>query len=189
MHKSISWLVVFIGIVSRVIPHVPDFTPMTVFVFFLAQCSGWRYCEEGGLPLRTLFASRRGCGNLVCVALMLVVSDLLVSFVYGNAPFGSWSIFTYSMYAAIIVYAILSKAKNKFILVNGVLAFLFWLWTNFGTFVMTEMYPHTLSGFVACYAAALPFLGYSLLGAVVWSGMLSFIESVGCCRGARGTII
>jgi len=34
---------------------------------------------------------------------------------------------------------------------------LFFVVTNFGTFLTTNLYPHTLSGLIACYAAGIPF--------------------------------
>lgn len=34
---------------------------------------------------------------------------------------------------------------------------LFFVVTNFGTFLTTNLYPHTLSGLISCYAAGIPF--------------------------------
>lgn len=40
----------------------------------------------------------------------------------------------------------------------------FYLYTNFGWWLLTNMYPHTWHGLVQCYLMGLPFLKNSLLG-------------------------
>ncbi|MGX5819116.1 DUF6580 family putative transport protein [Chitinophaga lutea] len=41
---------------------------------------------------------------------------------------------------------------------------IFYLVSNFGTFLMRDMYPHTLSGLIACYWAAIPFYKNEFFG-------------------------
>lgn len=41
---------------------------------------------------------------------------------------------------------------------------LFFLITNFGVWMLSDMYPHTGTGLVACYAAAVPFYKNELFG-------------------------
>lgn len=44
----------------------------------------------------------------------------------------------------------------------------FWIWTNFGVWLVSGMYPHSLTGLVTCYFLALPFLKNSIIAAIVW---------------------
>ncbi|MCY2965232.1 MAG: hypothetical protein NT069_16635 [Planctomycetota bacterium] len=56
----------------------------------------------------------------------------------------------------------------------------FFVLTNFGVWAMTNWYPHTAVGLVACYTAGLAFLGRGLVGMGVWGsllfGVLAYVE-------------
>ncbi len=56
-----------------------------------------------------------------------------------------------------VVGGVLASATSFFLLSN------FAVWANSASFGAAAMYPHTLSGLGACYAAALPFYGNDLL--------------------------
>ena len=51
----------------------------------------------------------------------------------------------------------------------------YWLWTNAGSWMLSGMYPHTLSGFVDCYWLALPYLKDTVFGALIWTVVLKAI--------------
>jgi hypothetical protein len=52
----------------------------------------------------------------------------------------------------------------------------FWLWTNFGTWLMTsDLYPKTFQGLVDCFIAGLPFLKNSLIASLAYSFILNYI--------------
>jgi hypothetical protein len=42
--------------------------------------------------------------------------------------------------------------------------FIFYLWTNFGVVLVSELYPKTLDGLIASYINAIPFLRLQLIG-------------------------
>jgi hypothetical protein len=48
----------------------------------------------------------------------------------------------------------------------------FFVWTNFGVWAFSRVYPHTLGGLVTCYTAAIPFFQNTLLGDAVYSTVL-----------------
>lgn len=50
----------------------------------------------------------------------------------------------------------------------------FYLWTNFGVWQLTAMYPHTFAGLIQSYIMGLPFLRYQLLGNLIIVPVLSF---------------
>jgi hypothetical protein len=49
----------------------------------------------------------------------------------------------------------------------------FYLITNFFVWLhASSVYPHTAAGLLACYVAALPFFGYTVLGDLFYSAVL-----------------
>jgi len=49
---------------------------------------------------------------------------------------------------------------------------LFFATTNFAVWAFSGMYAHDLHGLVHCYVAALPFLGNTVAGDVLWTTLL-----------------
>jgi len=68
-------------------------------------------------------------------------------------------------------------------MIGGALAgsLVFYLSTNFATWLLTDMYPHTAEGLLACYVAALPFFRWMPVGDVLWT--LAFVGGLSACRG------
>ena len=58
--------------------------------------------------------------------------------------------------------------------IGGTLAasVLFFCLTNFAVWMQGGLYPLTFEGLIACYVAAIPFFGNTLLGNFVFSGLL-----------------
>jgi hypothetical protein len=48
----------------------------------------------------------------------------------------------------------------------------FFLVSNFGTWALSGMYAHTLTGLAACYAAAIPFFQNTLAGDLFYATLL-----------------
>jgi len=72
-------------------------------------------------------------------------------------------IFTYLGFLGYYVFGILAKNKvGRQLLLLPIASFFFFLASNLGSFF--AMYPHTLSGLVSCYTAALPFYQNTLFG-------------------------
>jgi hypothetical protein len=57
----------------------------------------------------------------------------------------------------------------------------FYLSTNFAHWLLTDDYPHTVEGLLACYGAALPFFRWMPVGDVAWT--LAFVGGLFACRG------
>jgi hypothetical protein len=49
---------------------------------------------------------------------------------------------------------------------------LFFVVTNFGTWLLSGMYPMTASGLTACFVAAIPFFQNTVAGDLFYSGVL-----------------
>ncbi|MDD5627254.1 MAG: hypothetical protein PHW01_04585 [Patescibacteria group bacterium] len=85
-------------------------------------------------------------------------------------------IFTWSAWAMIGFFGWLVRKKRgysyKFILSltgMGIAASLFfYLYTNFGVWLLWDMYPHTLLGLIQCYFMGLPFLRNNLVSDLIF---------------------
>lgn len=149
-----AFLWVVLGILGRLIPHPPNMAPMTSIALF------------GGCQMKRSHA-------FAVTTLTMIVSDILLALAEGHAPFGMWSLFTYSGFAAIVLVGMFLRTiptagRTLGALVGSTL--FFWLWTNFGIWLVGDgaPYAHDAAGLVACYAAALPFLGNALVGDLAW---------------------
>ncbi|MDP2918578.1 MAG: hypothetical protein Q8N68_03700 [bacterium] len=100
---------------------------------------------------------------------IIALSDMHI----GNDPI---LIFTWSAWAMIGLMARLlyRKQKNTYKFVFqitglGILASVFfYFWTNFGVWLLWNMYPHNFSGLIQCYAMGLPFLRNNLISDLIF---------------------
>ena len=140
-HFSV-FLVILVAVLSRLIPHPPNFTPIIAMGLF----SGFYFRDNKSLaillPLAAMFVADIFIGFYL-ISLFVYIALALVVFVglmipndgdttsFGNVLFGSL--------AGSVVFFIIS---------------------NFGVFLIG--YPKNISGFIACYTAAIPFFQTSI---------------------------
>ncbi|MFH0739708.1 MAG: DUF6580 family putative transport protein [bacterium] len=98
---------------------------------------------------------------------IIFLSDLFI----GNTAI---LLFTWSAFGIIGLMGIAMRRLYRgrglpsYSLIFGVLAScFFFLYTNFGWWILSGMYPHTLPGLIACYVNALPFFKTNLLGNLI----------------------
>ena len=146
---------------SRIIPHMPNFSPLGAIAVFAAAH----------------FADRRLSLAIPIAATWL--SDLFLNNVVYATPGQSFAWFYggfYWQYAAYGLIAIISIAifrrstsATKIISASLLSGVVFFAVSNFGVWFSSSLYPHTLAGLMACYAAALPFYQGTLLGDAAYS--------------------
>lgn len=94
---------------------------------------------------------------------------------------GQWHLFYPGFYWQYLSYVLITligiTLRNKITpprLLFSVLSssFLFFLISNFGTWLSGYLYPMTLSGLIFCYFKAIPFYKNTLLGDLFFSGLL-----------------
>lgn len=156
-----AFLWIVLGILGRLIPHPPNMAPMTSIALF------------GGSQLSRTRA-------FAMTTLTMIVSDVLLAWAEGHPVFGLWSLFTYSGLALIVLAGMFLRTIPTAGRTLGVLvgsSLFFWLWTNFGVWLVGEgsPYAHTIDGLVSCYVAAIPFLGNALVGDLAW-GLALFLS-------------
>lgn len=126
---------------SRLLPHPPNFAPIGALALF------------GGAQ----FADRR-VAFLVPLAAMLL-SDLCI----GLYPHMGW---VYGSFALITCLGLWLRSHRRILPIAGaslLASSLFFLITNFGVW-MNGTTTSGLAGLMACYVAAIPFFGNTLLG-------------------------
>jgi hypothetical protein len=151
-HKKLILLYSLIGILGRLLPHPANVTPLT------------NLCLLAGSRLPRWVA-------LIGTLVYCVLSDIFLAFLYGYQVFSYLSLFTYSGFLLIVLLGSkLSKSHSTRRLIIYVLAssLFFWIWTNFGFWLVTPIYSKDAMGLAACYVAALPFLRNALCGDIVW---------------------
>jgi hypothetical protein len=134
----------------RLVPHPPNFAPITAMALFSGAYLGRR-------PLA--FAAPLGA---------MVLSDAIIGF-HSGVPF------VYASVAAIVLLGWLALSRVTVLRLSGAAiasSALFFLVTNFGTWLLSGMYPLTTSGLVACYVAAIPFFQNTVAGDLFYAGVL-----------------
>ena len=132
--------IIIIAILSRLIPHPPNFTPVTAVALFSIINFKNKYIAVS-IPIICLF-----------------VSDLILGISLIN-------LFVYFSFILISgIGYLFGKINLKSILLSSLI---FFIVTNFGVWLIG--YPNTLEGFIACYVAAIPFFGWTVAGDLFYS--------------------
>lgn len=89
-------------------------------------------------------------------------------------------LFTWTAFILIGIFGVFFKKNSKYYFLKitggGILSvFFFYLWTNFGWWLTTEMYEMTTQGLIKCYIAGLPFLKNQLLSALIFTPTFGLI--------------
>ena len=154
--------------ITRLVPHVPNFTAASAIVVFLGVIYGqWKYF----IPILL--------GYFAC--------DLwITNFVYksDSAWFGSLSL-AY-LYIPYIINFIISKYLHSdhkistmgIVRISLISSVIFFLVSNFGVWMTDALYPKTISGLLLCYWAAIPFFAYEFVATLFFSVSLFSIASV-----------
>jgi len=151
-----DYWIVALAVLARFAPHPPNFSPV-----------------YGALLFAGVYLKRRDA--IWFPVLLLAVSDFLLTTVVYRMHFGWTTVFDWAGFAAVpLIGRRLRQDVSAATVAAGSLAgaTAFFLLSNFGVWLGWQMYPPTWPGLAACYVAALPFFGYSLLGALFFSAIL-----------------
>jgi len=153
MQKNIRPIAIALTILSalgRLLPHPPNVTPVgSSSLFAGARVNGWMAYL---LPI-----------------LVMVVTDPLV---------GGYTRSTPVIYLSFLISVWIGRriANSDSAMRIGTACVLcslqFFVLTNFSTWAFGTMYAKSVAGLVACYVAALPFYGLTILGDVVFTAAI-----------------
>jgi hypothetical protein len=154
-------MMIFVAALTRLLPHPPNFSPVEAVALF------------GG----AYFASRWLALAVPLVAMF--VSDMALGVVNGGIYWDYFaSVHFLSIYAVIAVSTVIGFGLRGRATGARVLGYslagsvLFFLVTNFGTWLGGTMYPHDAAGLMAAYVAGIPFFQWTVLGTLFYSALL-----------------
>lgn len=149
-----NWVVAGIGlvmfaVVGRLVPHAANLTPLYAVALF--SCATFPRRIGVWVPVTAMVASD----------LMLGLHDTVM--------------FTWSgmlLFAALGYVLDPGRSSLRMALCALAGSTLFFVWTNFGVWLVSGLYPHTAFGLAQSYILALPFFRNALLGDLAFSGAL-----------------
>lgn len=168
MMKLDNKVLVVIGLIlvvalARIIPHTPNYSPMTALALF------------GAVHFNTRWKS------ILVVFLAGFLSDIILNntvYAYMNDGFTVFYdgfVWQYIGYGAIIALGVvfLKRITPLRVLLGALCAtILFFVISNFGAWVSLPIYTKDMTGLMTAYTAGLPFLKMSFLSDIVYSAIL-----------------
>ncbi len=145
--KKLNFIIILIGIaiLSRLIPHPPNFTPITAIALF-----------------STIHFKNKILTYLIPI-IGLFISDLILGLSLVN-------LFVYLSFIAITFIGFkFQKINNYSILLSSTT---FFIVSNFGVWILG--YPKTIEGLILCYYMALPFFVYTIMGDLFYSYAMKY---------------
>ncbi len=152
-----SYLFVMAAIVLRLLPHPWNVTPLGAMFLF------------SGATFRSKRASL-----LVPLVAVLLSDYAVIHFIYGG-QYAWFSPYTWTGFLAVglLGWTLRRKLTVPRVAVASLAGSVaFFLLSNFGVWVGWKLYPRTFGGLIDCYVAALPFFRNSLLGDLVYAGLM-----------------
>jgi len=150
------YLIIALAIAARFIPGAANFSPVYAGLLF------------GGVYLKKR-------DSIWFPILLLAGSDLLVNSLLYQTSFQWMQTLNWVAFAGIVMVGwwLQKRVTLRNVLVASVAGpSVFFLISNFAVWIGGGMYPLTFGGLAACFAAAIPFYGNSLISAVLFSGIL-----------------
>jgi hypothetical protein len=147
----LAYVLIVFGILMRLLPHVPDVTPLTGLALF-----GGVYLKRGQAIWLPIIA--------------LACSDL---FLAPEPPVTRLSV--YGSFCAIGIIGLWLRKRKRTgttILASLLGSTIFYLITNFAFLYPTSMYTHNWSGIVTSYYVALPFFRNAIIGDLAYTALL-----------------
>jgi hypothetical protein len=141
---------ILVGIIGRIIPHPPNFTPTHAIALF-GIC---------------IFKNVRF--SFVTTFLTMIISDFIFGF--------HTSLFFVYLSLGITIFMGYGLQHKKSVARTTLLlfasSFAFFLISNFGVWFVDSMYLKNISGLVLCYIAALPFFVNHMIGTFCYGSIL-----------------
>ena len=155
--KNLKYFILPVGLIlvlsfSRLIPHPSNFTPILAVGVF------------AGFYFRNFILS------LFIVISAMFISDLVIGL-------HSTMIFTYSsLILAVAIGLLIKKFNFKAILLSGLSSsVIFFVVTNFGSWLTLEMYEKNFSGLLQSYFMGIPFFHNTLISTLIYLIVLKLL--------------
>ncbi|MBN2820872.1 MAG: hypothetical protein JXP36_18005 [Bacteroidales bacterium] len=156
-------LFVLFAAFSRLIPHPPNFAPIGAMALF-----GAAYFSKKHIAL-------------IIPVLSMWLSDIVINNTIYAKYFDGFTFFYQGFYwtylafvlIGLVGFLLLKRTKPHNILIASLSAsILFFIISNFGVWTSGTMYTKDFRGLLTCYTVAIPFFKNSLMGDLVYCGIL-----------------
>ena len=138
---------ILILVFARLIPHPPNFTPI-IAVAILSSCF-----------FRNVYLS------IAILLVSMLLADVVIGF-YKDMLF----VYISLLLIPIIFFKISSKINYKNLFIFGFVgALIFYLISNFGVWLVGNLYSKDIDGLVECYYLAIPFFRNTLFSTIFYS--------------------
>lgn len=140
-----------LGVILRLVPHLPNVAPIGALALFAGVYLPRRY-------------------GIVLPLLVMLIGDFFVGYYEIDVM-----ITVYASFAATVMIGWLVSRQPTFVKIFGgalAAAVLFFLTTNFAVWASSSWYPHTAGGLLSAYVMGLPFFRYSLMGDLLFTAVL-----------------
>jgi hypothetical protein len=159
----LALIIISFGILSRLIVHTPNFTPVLSMAFL------------GGMYLK-------GRQAVYVPLALMVISDLIIGFYPGM-------FFVWGSIVLISIFGLWIKERKNFVTVlSGSIAsaVFFFIVTNFASWL--TLYPHTTAGLRQCYILAIPFFRSSFVSTIAYS-LVFYAGYEQILKRSQGTVL
>lgn len=155
-------VLIMLAAMTRLLPHPPNFAPITAMAIFGA----------------IRYGSRRMA--LLAPLLALLLSDLVREVLYRQGLAEQWGLYrgmwvVYGTTALIVLMGRLANGTRSPLTIAATTlagSCVFFLATNFAVWAGGALYPPTAEGLATCYTAAIPFFRNALLGDFTYAFVL-----------------
>ena len=150
------YLIIALAIAARFIPGAANFSPVYAGLLF------------GGAYLKKR-------DSIWFPVLLLAGSDLLLNSLLYQTQFQWMQTINWVGFAAIVMVGwwLKNRVSARNVLIASIAGpSVFFLISNLAVWLGGGLYPPTFAGLAACFAAAVPFYGNSLISGVLFSGIL-----------------
>lgn len=153
--------IILLAALSRLLPHPPNFSPVEAVALFGGAYFA-RRAMAIAVPLLAMLISDLGLG---------LINGGLYSEYFLSAGF----LLVYACIAASTVLGFALRGRVSGFRVAGFAlagSILFFLVTNFGTWLGSTLYPQSAAGLAAAYVAGVPFFQNTVLGTLFYCGVM-----------------
>ena len=151
----LSKIMIALCTVFRIIPHPPNLAPVGATAVFAGRTLSMRKA-------------------ILVTFIAMFIGDFFLAQIHGYSMLSLVTPFVYAGFAAQAFLGRTLRLKNGGLLgaaIGGALFFFFI--SNLGVWLTSGMYAKNLIGLGQCYAAAIPFLGGTLVGDIAWVFILN----------------
>jgi hypothetical protein len=164
MKFKLAISLIVLAALTRFLPHPPNFTPLGAMGLFGAAYFGKKWMALA-IPFISLFLGDLVLNNIV-------YKEYFTTFTWITSPL------LYLSFAAVVATGWLllrnqaQMSPAKVIGASLSASVVFFLISNFSTWLESGMYPKSIAGLMTCYAAGIPFFGNTVMGDLFFSGLM-----------------